>query len=45
VYYVYYSAFQGFRTGYASALAAILFAVALILTVTQFALRRKASEA
>jgi multiple sugar transport system permease protein len=44
VYYVYYSAFQGFRIGYASALAAILFIIALILTLTQFVLRGKASQ-
>jgi multiple sugar transport system permease protein len=45
VYYVYYSAFQGFKTGYASALAVILFLVALLLTVIQFVLRGKASQA
>lgn len=39
VYYVYYTAFQGFQIGYASALAAILFGIALILTLVQFALR------
>lgn len=39
VYYVYYTAFQGFQIGYASALAAILFAIALVLTLVQFALR------
>jgi multiple sugar transport system permease protein len=44
VYYVYYSAFQNFKIGYASALATILFAVALVLTVTQFALRGKANQ-
>lgn len=45
VYYVYYSAFQGFKIGYASALAAILFVIALILTLAQFALRGKANQA
>jgi multiple sugar transport system permease protein len=44
VYYVYYSAFQNFKTGYASALATILFVVALVLTITQFALRGKANQ-
>jgi len=44
VYYVYYSAFQAFKIGYAGALAAILFGVALILTLAQFALRGKASH-
>jgi multiple sugar transport system permease protein len=44
VYYVYYAAFQNFKTGYASALAAILFVVALILTLVQFVLRGKASQ-
>ncbi len=44
VYYVYYTAFQAFKTGYASALAAILFVVALILTLAQFVLRGKASQ-
>ena len=44
VYYVYYTAFQAFKTGYASALAAILFVIALILTLAQFALRGKASQ-
>ncbi|MCC7452173.1 MAG: sugar ABC transporter permease [Anaerolineae bacterium] len=44
VYYVYYTAFQAFKTGYASALAAILFVIALILTLAQFVLRGKASQ-
>ncbi|MFN2136328.1 MAG: carbohydrate ABC transporter permease [Candidatus Promineifilaceae bacterium] len=41
VYYVYYQAFQFFEIGYASALAVILFVVALILTVIQWALRSR----
>jgi len=44
VYYIYYTAFLGFKTGYASALAAILFGIALVLTALQFALRGRASQ-
>ncbi len=42
VYYVYYQAFQSFKIGYASALAAILFVVALLLTLAQWTLRGRA---
>jgi multiple sugar transport system permease protein len=45
VYYIYYSAIQNFKIGYASALAAILFVVALALTIAQFMLRGKADQA
>lgn len=41
VSYVYYQAFRVFETGYASALAVVLFLVALLLTLLQWALRRK----
>ncbi len=44
VYYIYYQAFQFFETGYASALAAILFAIALGLTALQWALRNRAGS-
>ncbi len=44
VYYIYYTAFLGFKTGYASALAAILFGIALVLTALQFALRGRAAQ-
>lgn len=45
VYYIYYQAFQFFETGYASALAVILFFLALILTVLQWTLRKRVGEA
>lgn len=41
VYYVYYQAFQFFETGYASALAVVLFTIALTFTVIQWSLRRR----
>lgn len=41
VYYVYYQAFQFFEAGYGSALAVILFIVALALTLFQWSLRRE----
>ena len=44
VYYIYYQAFQFFETGYASALAVILFILALALTVLQWALRNRAGS-
>lgn len=44
VYYIYYQAFQFFETGYASALAVILFAVALVLTLGQWLLRGRAYD-
>lgn len=39
VYYVYYQGFRAFETGYASALAVVLFIVALGLTVLQWKMR------
>lgn len=41
VYYIYYQAFRFFETGYSSALAVVLFLVALSLTVIQWGLRRR----
>jgi len=41
VYYIYYQAFQLFRFGYASAIATVLFAVVLIVTIIQFKLEGK----
>ena len=41
VYYIYYQAFQLFRFGYASAIATVLFAVVLIVTIVQFKLEGK----
>lgn len=41
VYYVYFNGFQVFRTGYASALAVVLFGAALLITVVQWMLRRR----
>lgn len=41
VYYIYYQAFQFFQTGYASALAVILFLITLVLTVVQWVLRKE----
>lgn len=42
VYYIYYQAFQFFETGYASALAVILFVLALALTIFQWVIRGRA---
>lgn len=44
VYYIYYQAFQFFETGYASALAVILFVLALVLTVFQWLVRGRAYD-
>ncbi len=44
VYYIYYQGFQFFETGYASALAVILFFIALGLTMTQWTLRGRAYD-
>ncbi len=44
VYYVYHKAFKTFETGYASAIAAVLFAIVLILTIAQWAIRRRVSH-
>lgn len=41
VYYIYYQGFQIFETGYASALASILFLVVLGLTVLQWSARTR----
>lgn len=41
VYYIYYQAFQLFRFGYASAIATVLFAIVLIVTIVQFRMERK----
>jgi multiple sugar transport system permease protein len=41
VYYVYYQAFRNFELGYASALAVVLFALTLALTLLQWSLRRR----
>lgn len=40
VYYLYYQAFQFFEIGYASALAVILFAITLALTLLQWSMRK-----
>lgn len=45
VYYVYYQGFRAFETGYASALAVVLFCVALGLTVLQWKLRSRDRDA
>ena len=39
--YLFYQAFYDFRTGYASALAWVLFLIVLVLTLTQLALSRR----
>lgn len=41
VYYIYHQAFRVFDTGYASALAVILFTLTLGLTLAQWALRKR----
>lgn len=41
VYYIYYQAFQFFQTGYASALAVVLFVITLGLTLAQWVLRKE----
>jgi multiple sugar transport system permease protein len=43
VYYIYYQGFRFFEIGYASALAVMLFGIALVLTVLQWSLRRRLS--
>lgn len=45
VYYIYYQAFRFFETGYASALAVVLFLVALVFTVFQWGMRRRLVDA
>lgn len=44
VYYIYHQAFKMFNTGYASAIAVILFVIVLILTIIQWTLRKKVSH-
>jgi multiple sugar transport system permease protein len=41
VYYIYFQAFRVFQTGYASALAVVLFALTLVFTIVQWAIRRR----
>lgn len=41
VYYIYFQAFRVFNTGYASALAVVLFVLALAATLTQWFLRKR----
>ncbi len=43
VYYIYHQAFKMFNTGYASAIAVILFLIVLTLTIIQWVLRKKVS--
>ncbi|MBK8034458.1 MAG: sugar ABC transporter permease [Chloroflexi bacterium] len=40
IYYIYYQGFQFFETGYASALAVILFLISLVLTLVQWLSRK-----
>jgi multiple sugar transport system permease protein len=40
-YYIYEQAFNAFQVGYASALAVVLFAIVLLLTLLQWATRRR----
>lgn len=44
VYYIYHQAFKMFNTGYASAIAVVLFVIVLILTIIQWAMRKKVSH-
>ncbi len=44
VYYIYHQAFQFFETGYASGLAVILFLIVLVLTLSQWSIRKKVSH-
>lgn len=41
VYYIYFQAFRVFDTGYASALAVVLFILALLATIAQWVLRKR----
>ena len=43
VYYIYHQAFRMFETGYASAIAVVLFGIVLILTILQWASRKRVS--
>ena len=44
VYYIYHQAFKMFNTGYASAIAVILFIIVIVLTIIQWTLRKKVSH-
>lgn len=44
VYYIYHKAFKTFETGYAAAIATVLFAIVLLLTAAQWRLRKKVSH-
>jgi len=43
VYYIYHQAFKMFKTGYASAISVVLFAIVLVLTLVQWNARKKVS--
>ncbi|WP_428768965.1 sugar ABC transporter permease [Treponema sp. HNW] len=43
VYYIYHQAFKMFATGFASAIAVVLFFIGLLLTVLQWSLRKRIS--
>jgi len=43
VYYIYHQAFRMFETGYASAIAVVLFGIVLILTLLQWVSRKRVS--
>jgi multiple sugar transport system permease protein len=43
VYYIYHQAFRMFDTGFASALAVVLFLIVLLLTVIQWVTRKRIS--
>ena len=44
VYYVYYQCFRAYKSGYASAIAVILFLIMLGMTLLQWLARRKVSH-
>lgn len=44
VFYIYHQAFKMFDIGFASALAAVLFIIVLILTIVQWSLRKRVSH-
>ena len=43
VYYIYHQAFKMFATGFASAIAVVLFSIVLALTILQWSLRKRIS--
>ena len=45
LYYIYTEAFQSYRMGYAASLSWVLFIIMFVLTLIQFAARRKQQEA